>query len=146
MGCVSHDTEPPKKSVLRKSENWDQIAPSKSPRARDTTKKSREKVVHRKELCKSVSLKSAIRVRQNYRKEHRKKPCKKNDALAEKPWISHKMSTSSIKKHKATFHSPAAVWVMPAPSSRKPAVREFVVDSGASRHMLSSKDFRSVGL
>ena len=35
----------------------------------------------------------------------------------------------------ATFHS-AEAWVLPAPSSKKPEEREFVVDSGAPMHML----------
>ena len=42
---------------------------------------------------------------------------------------------------KATFYSPAEAWVMPAPSE-KLEEREFVVDSGASMHMLSKKDFK----
>ena len=33
---------------------------------------------------------------------------------------------------------------MPAPTSKSPEEREFVVDSGASTHMLSKKDLSSV--
>ena len=32
------------------------------------------------------------------------------------------------------------LWCLPAPSSTKPEERKFVVDSGASMHMLSGKD------
>ena len=49
-------------------------------------------------------------------------------------------------RDKATFYSPTETWVMPAPSSKKPGEREFVVDSGASMHMLSKKDSSSAEL
>ena len=58
-----------------------------------------------------------------------------------------KMGKSFLKlkeKDKATFFSPE-VWCLPAPSSTKPQEREFVVDSGASMHMLSRKDQDSAG-
>ena len=50
------------------------------------------------------------------------------------------------EKDKATFYSPSAVWSLPAPSSTKPADKEFVVDSKASVHMLSWKDRNSAEL
>ena len=37
LGCVSQDTEPPKKSILQIVENWDHIASSHCPRAHGTT-------------------------------------------------------------------------------------------------------------
>ena len=44
-------------------DNWDQIKPSHSPRAHGTSSKIGERKIHRKEFCKSVNLKEAIRVR-----------------------------------------------------------------------------------
>ena len=44
------------------------------------------------------------------------------------------------EKDKATFYSPAAEWVLPAASTKEPEEREFVVDSGASMHMVSKRD------
>ena len=41
---------------------------------------------------------------------------------------------------------PTEASVTPAPSSKKPEEREFVVDSGASMHMLSEKDLSSAEL
>ena len=38
------------------------------------------------------------------------------------------------------FFSPTNEWSLPAPSTVKPEEREFVVDSGASMHMVSRKD------
>ena len=45
-----------------------------------------------------------------------------------------------LKEHeRAAFFSPSENWSLPA-SSLKPEEREFVVDSGASMHMISKKD------
>ena len=51
--------------------------------------------------------------------------------------LGEKMSTSS-KKMRIRVRS--TVWVMPAPSSRKPEERKFGVDSGASTYMLNRND------
>ena len=67
---------------------------------------------------------------------HKRKHCTNNDASAEK------LKT----KDKATFFAPSEVWVMPAPSSKKPAEREFAVDSWASMHMLGRLDQSSAEL
>ena len=44
------------------------------------------------------------------------------------------------EKHRTAFFSPSEKWCLPAPSNLKPEEREFVVDSGASMHMISEKD------
>ena len=48
------------------------------------------------------------------------------------------------EKDKTTFYSEE--WVLPAASTIKPEEREFVVDSGASMHMVSKKDLNKAGL
>ena len=45
-------------------------------------------------------------------------------------------------ENKATFFSPSENWCLPA-STLKPEEREFVVDSGASMHMIGKKDLNS---
>ena len=50
------------------------------------------------------------------------------------------------EKHKTAFFSPSENWCLPAPSTIKPEEREFVVDSGASMHMISKKDLNSAEL
>ena len=55
-------------------------------------------------------------MRQNSRKEHRKKPCNKKDAPAEKHGNWRKVYISS--KNKATFYSPTEERAMLAPSSK----------------------------
>ena len=49
-------------------------------------------------------------------------------------------------KPKTAFFSPSENWCLPAPSTLKPEEREFVVDSGASMHMISKKDLNSTEL
>ena len=46
------------------------------------------------------------------------------------------------EKNKAAFFSPSENWCLPA-STLKREEREFVVDSGASMHMISKKDLNS---
>ena len=47
------------------------------------------------------------------------------------------------EKSEAAFFSPSENWCLAAPSTLKPEEREFVVDSGASMHMISKKDLNS---
>ena len=52
-----------------------------------------------------------------------------------------------LKEHeRATFFSPSENRCLPAPSTFKPEERGFVVDSGASMHMISKKDLNSAEL
>ena len=44
------------------------------------------------------------------------------------------------EKQKSAFFSPSGNWCLPAPPTLKPEEREFVVDSGASMHMIRKKD------
>ena len=64
-------------------------------------------------MRKSVSLKSAIRVRQNSRKEHSKELCNKKDAPAEKHGTWRRISASSITTPRPRS-TPTEAWVMPA--------------------------------
>ena len=57
-----------------------------------------------------------------------------------------KLAKSVLKfkeKNKAAFFSPSEIRCLPAPSTLKPEEREFVVDPGASMHMISEKDLNS---
>ena len=85
-----------------------------------------------------------ILVLRNSRIEHRKKPCNKNDAPAEKHGIwrnVHKLNN----KDKATFFSLSEVFLAITITilEENSTKENFVVDSGASMHMLSKKDFSS---
>ena len=47
------------------------------------------------------------------------------------------------EKNKTAFFSPSENWCLPAQSNLKTEGRDFVVDSGASMHMISKKDLNS---
>ena len=48
-----------------------------------------------------------------------------------------------MEKNKTTFFSSLENWCLPAPSNLELEERDFVVDSGASMHMISKKDLNS---
>ena len=50
------------------------------------------------------------------------------------------------EKDKAAFYFPTEEWVLPAASTKETEEKEFVVDSGASMHMVSKKDLNSAEL
>ena len=122
--------------------NWDRITPSNSPKALGTTfKKFGNERVHREVLCKSVNLKSAFRPKFEDRTQGetlRQGRCAHREA-----WDFTESVYQLKNQYKATLYSPTEKKVMPAPCSRKPEERQFVIDSGASLHMLSKKDFSS---
>ena len=66
-----------------------------------------------------------------------RRPCTKEDAPAKQRGIWRKLCASS------RIHTPIEAKVMPAPTSTRPEEREFVVDSGASLHMMSKKELSS---
>ena len=58
----------------------------------------------------------------------------------EAAWRLAKSILKLKEKNKTAFFSLSDKWCPPAPSNLKPEEREFVVDSGASMHMISKKD------
>ena len=50
------------------------------------------------------------------------------------------------KENKATLWSRAEEWVLPVAETKEPEERQFVVDAGASMHMVSKKDLNSADL
>ena len=60
-----------------------------------------------------------------------------------KAWNLAKNIYKLKEKDKTTFFSTAEEWVLPAASTKEPEEREFVVDSGASMHIVSKKDLNS---
>ena len=64
----------------------------------------------------------------------------------EAAWRLAKKILKLKEKDKTAFFSPSEKWCLPAPSNLIPEEREFVVDSGASMHMISKKDLNSTEL
>ena len=95
MGCVFQDIAEIQVDYRGAQNSRDQSAACVSQKVRFTPQKFGEERVHRKELFRSVNTASVVLMLPNSRREHRKKPCNKNDAPAEKHGIWQNMSTSS---------------------------------------------------
>ena len=87
-----------------------------------------------------MTLTSAVRALPSLRRGHTTKPCTKKHAPAEWHGTWRQIFTSSRIRTKLFFNFPRATL---AHTSTSPEGREFVVDSGASMHMLSKKGFLS---
>ena len=87
-----------------------------------------------------MNLISAATTLQNLRIGLRKRQSGKNKVPREAAWKLAKSVLNLMERDRATFFSPSENWCLLAPSSLKPEEREFVVDSGASMHMISKKD------
>ena len=83
---------------------------------------------------------------QNSRTDPRMKRRDKSDAPAETRGDLARRIPTLKENDKSTFFSPSEVWCLPAPSVTKPEERAFVVDSGASMHMLSRNDLYAAEL
>ena len=70
-----------------------------------------------------------------------------SDVPRRKVWNIAKNIYKLKEKDKAAFCFPAEEWaLLPAASTKEPEAGEFVVDSGASMHMVSKKDLNSAEL
>ena len=89
---------------------------------------------------KSVNIMSAVFARQNSGKDHMRKHCTMKDAPREAAWDLARNIYKLKSSDKTTFNTPVEAKVLPALTSKRPEEREFVVDSGASMHMMSKKN------
>ena len=142
-GCVSQDMEPPKSSsILRKSS--DILKPIRC--VRFTKAVSR----HAKIRDQNPSLGMICPGEPHQRNPNA--PTFEDRSQEETEWpercareAAWKLAKHILKlkeKNKTAFFSPSENWCLPAPSAIKSEEREFVVDSGASMHMISKKDLK----
>ena len=146
LGCVFQDMEPPKSSsILRKSSTI-----SKPIRCVQFTKAV---LRHANIRDQKPSLGVICRGDPHQRKPNSPKFEDRSQEEMEwqERWASEaawRLAKSILKykeKNKATFFSLSENWCLPSPSTIKPEDREFVVDSGASMHVISKKDLNSAG-
>ena len=164
QGCLAFQSERPSQGVMRDNflkkiraqsvnilirqslfnvnkENWDRNTPSNSPKAPGTKLKFGNERVHREELSKSVRLMSVVLARRNSGKDHMRRPCNWRDAPTKQHGIWRKSIYKLKNAEKTVFYVLGEEKGMPAPTtSKRPEEREFVVDSGASMHMMSKKE------
>ena len=123
-------------------ENGDQNTWSNSPSALGTKKNSGKKGSIAGHYPKHLNLMSIVFARQNSGKDHMRRLCTKKDALLERHGIWRKYYKLK-NADKTTVYSLIEAKVMPSPASKSPEEREFVVDSGASLHMMSTMSKRA---
>ena len=137
LGCVFQDMTPPK-SILRKSTDMPktiQRVKLKKAIARHTKIRDQNP---RSVTFVQVNLMSVAPMLQNLRIVHKKRQWQELGAR-EAAWKLAK-NVFKLKEHeRAAFFSSPEDRCLPA-STLKPEEREFVVDSGASMHMISKKD------
>ena len=98
-----------------------------------------ETKIFRSDIFAQVNLISAAPTLQNLRIGLRRRQSGKSDGPAKQRGSWPKSVFKLQEKHRATFFSLSENRCLPA-SNLKPEEREFVVDSGASMHMISNKD------
>ena len=147
LGCVSQDMEPPKSSsILRKSSNT-----RKPIRCVRFTKA----VVHHA-CIRDQNPSLGMICPGDHHQRNPNAPKFEDRSQEETEWqercareAAWRLAKSILKlkeKSKAAFFSPSENWCLPAPSNLKLEEREFVVDSGASMHMISKKDLNAAEL
>ena len=127
----------------RAQKSWDQTDEYDSQDLRCVKQTSEKTKVHRPTEYKSNFFINAIPTLWNLRTDLTRRLKDKSDVPAEMRGDLPRLSISS-KKRKTAFCSPTDEWILPATSTIKLEEREFVVDSGASMHMVSRKDLNSV--
>ena len=145
LGCVFQDMTPPK-SILRKSTDM--------PKAIQRVKLKKAIARHTKIRDQNPSLGYICPGEPHQRSPNA--PKFEDRSQEETVWHEHwarepawKLAKKILKlkeKHKAAFFSPTEKWCLHSPSKIKLEEREFVVDSGASMHMISRKDMNSAEL
>ena len=128
LGCVFQDIKPPK-SILRKSTNMQRPI---------------QRVIFTKAIARHTKIRdqnpSLGYICPGEPHQHSPNAPKFEDRSQEETAWKLAKSVLKLKEHeRATFFSPSENRCLPA-SSLKPEEREFVVDSGASLHMISKKD------
>ena len=137
LGCVFQDMKPPK-SILRKSTNMQRpIQRVKFTKAIARHTKIRDQNPSLGYICPGKPHQRSPNASKFEDRSHEETEWQEQGAR-EAAWKLAK-NVLKLKEHeRATFFSPSENWCLPA-SNLKPEEREFVVDSGASMHMISKK-------
>ena len=145
--CVFLDTEPPNLCHFcgRAQKSWDQYEYDLQ-KLRSVMQRSEKTKVRRSEKFKSKFLISGVRTLWNLRIGLRRRSKDRSGWARGDAWRLAQKILKLKETDKATFFSPANEWCLPASSVMKPEEREFVVDPGASMHMLRRKDLNSASL
>ena len=151
LGCVSQDSEPPRLQRREVPGNPRQKVLGSTRRVRFTESTHRQASIREnkgtslgKIQVKSPHQRSPYAMKFEDRSQEeteRQQRCARGKA-----WNVAKNIYKLKENDKAAFYSPSDEWVLPAASTIKPEEREFVVDSGASLHVVSKQDLDSAVL
>ena len=143
LGCVFQDMEPPKfSSILRKSSDMQKpIQRVKFTKAVARHAKIRDQNPSLGYICPGSPHQRSPNA-PKFEDRSQEETEWQEQGAREAVWKLAK-NVLNLKEHeRATFFSPSENRCLPA-STLKPEEREFVVDSGASMHMISKKDLNS---
>ena len=140
LGCVSQDMEPPKLSlILRKSSDMQKpIQRVKYTEAIARHTKIRNQNPSPGMICPGEPHQRCLNAT-NFKDRSQEETEWQEQGAREAAWKPSKSVLKLEEQERATFFSPSENRCLPA-STLKPEEREFVVDSGASMHMISKKD------
>ena len=144
LGCVFQDMEPPKySSILRKSSNMRKpIRYVKFTKAVVRHADIRDQTPSLGMICPSDSHQRNTNA-PKFENRSQEETERQERCAREAAWKLAKNILKLKEKNKTAFFSSSENWCLPAPSNLKPEEREFVVDSGASMHMISKKELNS---
>ena len=139
LGCVFQDMTPPK-SILRKSTDM----PKPIQRVKFTKVIARHTKIRDQNpplgyICPGEPHERSSNA-PKFEDPSQEETEWQEQGAREAAWKLAKSVLKSKEKDKTAFFSPSENWCLPAPFTIKPEEREFVVDSGASMHMISKKD------
>ena len=138
MGCVFHDMKPPK-SILRKSSDMQKpIQRVKFTHAIARHTESRDQNPSLGYICPGEPHQRSPNA-PKFEDRSQEETEWQEQSAREAAWKLAKSVLKLKEKNRATFFSLSESRCLPA-STLKPEEREFVVDSGASMHMISKKD------
>ena len=138
LGCIFQDMKPPK-SILRKSTDMQRpIQRVKLTKAIARHTKIRDQNPSLGNICPG-ELHQRSPNAPKFEDRSQEETEWQEQGASEAAWKLAKSVLELKEQNKATFFSPSENRCLPA-SNLKPEEREFVVDSGASMHMISKKD------
>ena len=139
LGCVFQDMTPPM-SILRKCTDLQKpIQRVKFTKAIARHTKIRDQNPSLGYICSGEPHERSPNA-PNFEDRSQEETEWQEQGAREPAWRLAKSILKLKEKNKAPFLSPSENWCLPAPSNLQPEEREFVVDSGASMHMISKKD------
>ena len=141
LGCVFQDMTPPK-SILRKGTDMPKpIQRVKFTKAIARRTKIRDQNPSLGYICPGEPHERSPNA-PNFEDRSQEETEWQEQCAREAAWKQAKNVLKLREQQRATFFSPSEIRCLPA-STLKPEEREFVVDSGASMHMISEKDLNN---